>query len=706
MITRLLHRHFALVLLLLLVVSTTADAQQNPHELFQQARMLDESNQNLTEAIALYRQVATLSTDQRKLAAEAQLSVGLLYERLGQTAQAQRAYEAVLDEYADQTEVARQAQVRLLVTREQAEEESGNVVRQVWAGPGVDTYGGLSPDGRFLSFVDWDTGALALRDLVSGTNRYLTATDYPNVTYMEYALNSVISQDGKQVVYTWQSNGRLELRIIGLDESESRVLYANEEAGYIIPAAWSPDGKYILVTFSRPDKTNQIAMVSVMDGSVRVLKTLEDWRYVQGLNFSPDGRYIVFDFPQQRGHPARDVSMLAVDGSFERPLVEHQADDYLLGWIPESTTILIASDRTGQRSIWRVEVEDGKHVGTPQMVKKDVGRIGAMGFARNGSFYYSVNASAVDVYLAELDPQTGKIMVPPARVTRRFEGTNFAPDWSPDGKYLLYASRRDRQAFGERVTNKVLVIHSLETGEVREFPLTVNISTQHSGPRWSPDGRSILLFGADEKGQGLFRLDVETGVVSVIVHQRAGARREPVWSADGKAILFQGRDQDTSFFGNVGTLVMRDLETGQEKTLYSGHHLHGWVLSPDGRRLAVGTEDPDTVEANLEDDVLRVIPVTAEGAGEVLIRVPGPEDMEVISWTSDGQGLLFRMAGELWRVSAAGGEPRKLELAIEDMHDIRFHPDGRRIAYTIGSTYMNEIWVMENYLPADDEGTK
>ena len=122
--------------------------------------------------------------------------------------------------------------------------------------------------------------------------------------------------------------------------------------------------------------------------------------------------------------------------------------------------------------------------------------------------------------------------------------------------------------------------------------------------------------------------------------------------------------------------------------------------------MAVATEDPDTDEANLEDDVLKVIPVTAQEAGELLIRVPGPEDIAAISWTPDGQALLFQMAGELWRVSAAGGEPRKLDLAIEDMHDLRIHPDGRRIAYTVGKSYMPEIWVMENYLPEDDEGSQ
>ena len=67
---------FAGFFLILSLVSTAASAQQNPRELFEQARMLDEGNQSLTEAIALYRRVATLATDQRTLAAEAQFAWG------------------------------------------------------------------------------------------------------------------------------------------------------------------------------------------------------------------------------------------------------------------------------------------------------------------------------------------------------------------------------------------------------------------------------------------------------------------------------------------------------------------------------------------------------------------------------------------------------------------------------------------------------
>ena len=46
-------------------------------------------------------------------------------------------------------------------------------VRRVWE-RAADTTGGPSPDGRYLSFVDWETGDLAVRDLKTGKNRRLT----------------------------------------------------------------------------------------------------------------------------------------------------------------------------------------------------------------------------------------------------------------------------------------------------------------------------------------------------------------------------------------------------------------------------------------------------------------------------------------------------------------------------------------------------
>ena len=170
-----------------------------------------------------------------------------------------------------------------------AQESGGMTVRRVWE-RAADLTGGPSPDGRYLSYVDWRTGDLAIRELATGKNRRLTNKG-SWLESSEYAGVSAISPSGKQVAYTWYNkDGFSELRLVGLDASGPRVLYRNEEVGYPHPAAWSPDGKHILATFARSDRTNQIVLVAVADGSVRVLKTL-DWRWPE-TSFSPDGRTI------------------------------------------------------------------------------------------------------------------------------------------------------------------------------------------------------------------------------------------------------------------------------------------------------------------------------------------------------------------------------------------------------------------------------
>ena len=78
-----------------------------------------------------------------------------------------------------------------------------------------------------------------------------------------------------------------------------------------------------------------------------------------------------------------------------------------------------------------------------------------------------------------------------------------------------------------------------------------------------------------------------------------------------------------------------------------------------------------------------------------------------LAWTPDGREVLFgrgrstsleEQTIELWRISAEDGEPEKLELAAEDPHSLRFHPDGRRIVFAAGLDKA-EVWVLENFLP-------
>src|ERR1041385_1914904 len=93
-------------------------------------------------------------------------------------------------------------------------------------------------------------------------------------------------------------------------------------AAGIVPMDWSPDGKWIAVRVRREDRTAQIGLVAVKDGSLRVLKSI-DWRGPSKIAFSPDSLDIAFDLPVSDASEKRDIFVLAADGSREVPAVVH-----------------------------------------------------------------------------------------------------------------------------------------------------------------------------------------------------------------------------------------------------------------------------------------------------------------------------------------------------------------------------------------------
>jgi Tol biopolymer transport system component len=650
----------------------------------------------LEEAIQLYKRVVQEHAGNRALAAEALLEIGQCYEKLGNT-EARKAYERVLRDYADQNEAVAQARARLAaISGNGASRSSEMVTRRVWAGRLA--LGGLSPDGRYLSCADPTTGDLALLDLATGKTRRLTN----KVSSAEEVEGGGISPDGKEVAYTWkqeQKSGTFltGMSLVRLDGSAPRILYSAK--GVLATAGdWSPDGKYILAGINKLDPyTFQLALVSVGDGSMRVLKTL-DWFPTNG-KFSPDGRYIAYDLAQQQDSGNRDIFLLAVDGSREIPVVEHPADDHLLGWTPDGNHILFASDRSGSMSAWAIRVADGKPQGTPELVKPDIGQVLPIGFTRSGSFYYGLVIGTTDIYTAEFDPATGKVLTQPQNATQRFVGSNSSPAWSPDGQYLAYISRNRHYLVSQRP--EVISIHSLKTGEERD--LSPKLSFLWGPLRWSPDGRSILASGKDWKVRhGLFRIDAQTGEVTPVLWWEDAEISNPAWFPDGKRLLYiYRRDSGPT----TETIVMRDLETGGETELFRstpGLKIDDIALSPDGQQLALTLLEKET-----RSSVLKVLPVAGGNASE-LVRAKEPEMIvgDSLSWSSDSRYIVFgrkratsqEPKTELLNISPGGGQPHALGLAMDSVRSVTFYPDGRRIAFAAGSV-KSEVWVMENFLP-------
>ena len=575
--------------------------------------------------------------------------------------------------------ITRDGRQLVKVAREQAA-PAGPTTRQVWADAVAYSplVGAASPDGKYLAYVDWQSGHVAVRELATGTSRRLSNQGHP-----ELGLSPIFSPDSKQVAYYWlNKDEREELRTSGLDGSNPRVVYHTKETERrLLLHDWSVDGKHILATFHKEGAVHMV-LVAVMDGSVRVLKTM-DMRLEGNLRLSPDGRYVAYTDRPQQDSPKRDIFLLATDGSGEAPLMAHPADDRVLAWAPNGKQLIFASDRTGSMGIWLIAVAEGKPQGVPVLVKSEMGQFNELGLTRSGSFYYEVYSGGRNVYTATLDLEKGKLLTPPVEAMQREEGSNWAPAWSPDGRYLACLSHRQGRP-------PLFFIRSLESKEVRELAPNLRSFNVHS-LHWSPDGRALLGAGNYEEGEGegALRVDVETGAVTTLVRPA----HAPFLAPDGKALFYQ------KSLGMLRRFIRRDLQTGVEQELYqsSNPNSERWALSTDGRQLAFAAVG----------GAVNVMPATG---GEARELTKGEGSISTIAWTPDGQYLVAqrwaskddsKQQPELWRIPVAGGEPRKLEIDLPALHHLRIHPDGRQIAFMAKSLQAEktEVWVLENFLP-------
>ena len=631
-------------------------------------------------AIEEYKKLA--QSKDRALAARALVRMAESYQKLGD-AEAQKVYQLIVREYADQKDALALAQARL----------GGSAVantkgdRVVWRGPKVDNFGRVSADGRFITYVDWSDGRLMLHDIAANVDRALTPAA-PN--YSQQAEWSAISRDGKQVVYDWLGEKGVEFRIASVQGS-GFVQPRRLNGGYYSPMDWSPDGKWIAgVTGSAEQAKADIGLISVADGSFRILKTVDGSVFRKTRNrtvvsFSPDGKFIAYDRPGMDGDAQRDVFVLSIDGKSE---VRAVANGVVMGWARDGT-LLFSSNRTGSQGLWGLLVSDGKVQGRPELLKSNIGESISLGVSDSGALYvYKRNNNTRDIAIAPIDLDAGKLLGPPVSFFQGSIDGAASAFWSPDGKYLAYPVPCNKGC---------TAIRSVATGEVRRVGAALRAA---SAPFWSPDGRSLLLRGDDGR-QGIFRIDVQSGESSIVYVGDGLSGPLAEWSRDGKKVYFNRRR----------VLIERDLDSGAEREIDRELNVTSGNLSPDGKYF-IGTR----TDTSAKTSSLLLVPV-AEGQPRELLRLTQPESIALFgSWTPDGSVIFTKDTGsrkEVWLVPVTGGRPRKLDIdpaiwwdGSEDRPSevsFRVSPDGRRISFLMGRS-VREVWALENFLPAP--GTK
>lgn len=626
---------------------------------------------DLKGAIEEYKKVVAAAGINRALAAEALVRMAGCYQKLG-VAEAHTIYQRVLREFGDQKDAV--AEARRHVSGANTN-DAGLQTR--WSGAGVNTEGTVSPDGRYLSYSDPKTGDLAIRDLEAGTSRRLTAAPGDFLTWAQF---STISRDGRQVAYAWfdDTSQLYQLRILPIDATPQtipRVMKASTELGDVTPCDWSPDGKWLAVRVSRPDRTNQIGLVATSDLSLTVLKSI-DWRGSTKMFFSPDGRFLAYDLPAGQSSQQRDVFVLRVDGSAESVAVAHSSSDVVLGWADDGQSLMFASDRTGAMGLWSVPMTNGKPAGTALLMRPNLGPvIASLGATRSGTLMLGFNTSGPNIFTAPIEESTGRLTAPAKPLVDGYLQANRNPSWSRDGKAIVYLSNRAIGPSHLLSGTSFLVIQSLETGSITELqPLLSWFLT----PTFAPDG-SITVDGSDAKGRrGIFRVDRETGAVSDIVISPLGNCTSGYsWSVDGKFLAYR-------LGCNTEQLILvRDMLSGQERPLIRGKDLAGPALSPDGKLIAYVDRDAVT-----KTNTLAVMPLDG-GDPKPLLRVSTPVRLaDRFVWSADGRHILIARseAGQNRpiRVSLDGGEPLQYDPKLP--WTMRIHPDGQRVAFSDGDS--------------------
>lgn len=344
--------------------------------------------------------------------------------------------------------------------------------------------------------------ALALAMPASAAPPPLSPAD---VFDLEYATDAQISPDGRAVAYVRHSfdimtdRARANIWVVDTRTGAQRPVVSGT-ASYTQPR-WSPDGTR-LAYVSAVDRDAQILVRWMDSGATARVTNLT--QAPGGISWSPDGTRLAFTL-------------------FE----------------PDSPRPFAPMPTPPRGAIW---------ASPPKVIDRLVYRADGGGYLDQGHTHLFVVAADGGA---------------PRRITSGAFDDEGRPEWTPDGKRLIFSA--DRNPDHDTKPNPDLYAADLATGTVTQ--LTHRFGPDGE-PAVSPDGRLIAFTGYDDRYRGneRVRLYVMNADGSNRRELLSGLDRDaanPRWRYDGRAIYFAYDDKGTGKLG-VATLdgAWREVASG------------------------------------------------------------------------------------------------------------------------------------------------
>jgi TolB protein len=266
-----------------------------------------------------------------------------------------------------------------------------------------------------------------------------------------------------------------------------------------------------------------------------------------------------------------------------------------------------------------------------------------------------------------LDVATGN-----ATIVHQYRGSFQAPNWTPDGKSLIYAQegrlhRFDLASRSAEVINtgfatrnnndhvlsfdgRMLGIshHAVEDSGasiVYTVPVTGGTPTRvtSKGPSylhgWSPDGRWLVYTGQRGGEFDIYKMSVSGSGQEMRLTSAPGLDDGPEFTPDGAYIYF-----NSSRTGRMQIWRMRPDGSAQQQVTNDG--FNNWFphISPDGKWIAYIAFPPDVAADDhpfYKHVLLKLMPISGGPARVIAYVYGGQGTINVPSWSPDGARLAF-----------------------------------------------------------------
>src|SRR5205823_4334090 len=376
-----------------------------------------------------------------------------------------------------------------------------------------------------------------------------------------------LSPDGKSFVYASYAGGNWDIYLQRVGGKNPVNLTKDSPSDDTQPA-FSPDGERIAFRSEREG-----GGLFVMGATGESVKRLADFGFNPA--WSPDGKEIACADegvvqPSGRFNPNSRIWAVNV-ATGERRLVTKE-DSVQPHWSPHGVRIAYQGrGKAAQRDIWTIPAGGGEPVEVTNDAATDWNPV----WSPDGKYLYfaSDRGGSMNLWRVPIEEQSGKVLGQPEAITTP-SAYSAHLSFSQDGRRMVYAqtvSRGNLQQVGFD-PNKETV-----TGQ----PVWITQGSRRANtPNLSPDGEWLAFdsWGGQQDDLFVIRQD-GTGLRQLT--DDIYKDRKPTWSPDGKRIAFHS---DRS--GKYEIWTINSDGSGLQQLTYTSANINNAVWSPDGTRLA------------------------------------------------------------------------------------------------------------------------